>query len=106
MRIVPAFEPLKVISEAIATPAKRSPDRKIFRFGSENDTLGANANFSNVQSLTPNQLDGSSSYDKFPMPTININNISLIKKSSIHSEGKFFGSLDMREELLSHDNHE
>jgi hypothetical protein len=62
-----------------------------------------NANFSNVQSLTPNQLDGSSSYDKFPMPTININNISLIKKSSIHSEGKFFGSLDMREELMSHD---
>jgi hypothetical protein len=70
---------------------------------SENDNLGVYQNFSNVQSLTPNQLDGSSIYDKFPLPGININNISLIKKSSIHSEGKFFGSLDMRDELLNHD---
>jgi len=56
-----------------------------------------------VHSISPNQLESSSIYDKFPVPVININNISLIKKSSIHSEGKFFGSLDMREELLNHD---
>jgi hypothetical protein len=106
LRIVPAFEPMKVVQEAIATPVRRSPERRIFRFGSENDTLGLGVNgnnFSNVQSMTPNQLDGSNSYDKFPVPTFNINNISLIKKSSIHSEGKFFGSLDMRDDLLNHD---
>jgi hypothetical protein len=103
LRIVTAFEPLKVMGEAGVTPIRRSPERRIFRFGSENDNLGVNGNFSNVHSMTPNQLDGSSSYDKFPLPNININNISLIKKSSIHSEGKFFGSLDMREELFTHE---
>jgi hypothetical protein len=42
------------------------------------------------------------SYDKFP--GININNISLIKRDSLHSDGKFFiGSLDMRYDLLNHE---
>ena len=70
--------------------------------GSENEGLGTNPNFSNVHSMTPNQLEASSSYDKFPSPAININ-LSLIKKSSIHSDGRFFGSLDMRDALFSHE---
>lgn len=42
------------------------------------------------------------SYDKFP--GININNISLIKRDSLHSDAKFFiGSLDMRYDLLNHE---
>ena len=41
-----------------------------------------------------------SSYDKFPSPQIN--NISVINRNSL-SKGKFLGSLDMREEILSRD---
>lgn len=54
-------------------------------------------NFSNVQSLTPGGLENSiNCYERFPSPPVNIN-VSVIKRrSSTQSDGKFFGSLDMR----------